>query len=51
MNDFTLDELVRMIHGAEYVVRDIHLVDPEQVVIRATVAQPNFDNEASVLGN
>ena len=42
VNDFTLDELVRMIHGAEYVVRDIHLVDPEQVVIRATVCTTQF---------
>jgi hypothetical protein len=36
VNDFRLHELARLIGEADYIVRDINLVDPGQVVVRAT---------------
>jgi hypothetical protein len=44
VNDFRLDELVLMINAAGYLVRDVNLVDPGQVIIRATVNLPNSDS-------
>jgi hypothetical protein len=43
VNDFRLDELVRMIVVAGYLVRDVNLVDPGQVIIRATVDRSGAD--------
>jgi hypothetical protein len=51
VNDFTLDELVRMIHRAGYIVCNISLVDPDQVVVKATVPQRNSNNEAETFEN
>jgi hypothetical protein len=39
VNDFALDDLVRMIHSAGYIVRNIQLVDPDQVVLKSTVSR------------
>jgi hypothetical protein len=51
VNDFTLDELVRMIHRAGYIVCNISLVYPDQVVVKATVPQRNSNNEAETFEN
>jgi hypothetical protein len=40
VNDFRLAELVQMINAAGYLVRDVNLVDPAQVMIRAVADSP-----------
>lgn len=40
VNDFRLVELTALIVDSGYVLRDVNLVDPGQVIIRATVEHP-----------
>jgi hypothetical protein len=46
VNDFRLDELVQMIHTAGYLVRDVNLVDPAQVMIRAAADSPKASSQS-----
>ena len=50
VNDFRLDELVQMINVSGYLVRDVNLVDPGQVMIRATAdsSKPSSSSQPRV---
>jgi hypothetical protein len=46
VNDFHLEELVQMINRAGYLVRDINLIDPGQVMIRAVADSPKANSSS-----